>query len=129
MARRPGTDKPSIAGKFVGAPIRPVASTLDTSRMAAGEPGLPRCFVWRDRTCEIATVIRTWREAAPCRHGSGERYVRRHWYEVQLTDGAVATLYFERQARPGGGAKRQWRLFSRREPEVPPPRSECPGLR
>jgi len=48
--------------RFVSEAIIPVISTCDASRMAAGEPGLPRAFLWRGRTIEIAAVLRTWRE-------------------------------------------------------------------
>ena len=84
--------------------------------MAAGEPGLPRAFVWRRKTFEVAEVVRSWRETGPCHHGSGERYVRKHWYEVRLTTGATAKLYFERQPRAKTQVKRRWWLFSMQEP-------------
>ena len=71
--------------QFVGTAIQPVAGTLDASRMSAGEPGLPRQFRWGQRTVTIVQVLRSWRETGPCHHGSGETYVRKHWYEV-LTD-------------------------------------------
>lgn len=62
--------------------------------MAAGEPGLPREFVWRGRTVRITAVLRTWRETGPCRHGSPERYVRKHWYEVATDSGGMMKIYF-----------------------------------
>lgn len=99
-------------GRFISEPIQPVRGTFDTGRMAAGEPGLPRRFTWRGRPFEIQTVIRTWREPGPCRHGSGERYVRKHCYDVLLTTGATAVLYFERQARAKSQARQRWWLFS-----------------
>jgi phosphoribosylglycinamide formyltransferase-1 len=60
-----------MSERFVSEVIRPVVATCDTSRMAVGEPGLPREFVWRGRTIKIAAVLRTWRETGKCRHGSG----------------------------------------------------------
>jgi phosphoribosylglycinamide formyltransferase-1 len=97
--------------RFVSEPIKPVVETADTARMAAGEPGLPREFQWRDRAIVVASVLRTWRETGPCRHGSGERYVRKHWYEIATPVGETMKLYFERQPRRGQLAS-HWRLYS-----------------
>lgn len=102
--------------KFVGEAVFPVASTCDTSRMAVGEPGLPREFIWRGRRIEVAAVRRTWRETGTCRHGSPERYVRKHWFEVITTTRDIMKIYFERQPRRGKRGPRWW-LFSIREPE------------
>lgn len=96
---------------FVSEALTPVADTFDAGRMAVGEPGLPRAFVWRGETLEITAVVRTWRETGPCRHGSPEVYVRKHWFEATTRGGAVLRLYFDRQPRGGRGAARWW-LFS-----------------
>jgi len=42
--------------EFVSEAIEPITSSFDTARMAAGEPGLPKRFIWRDREYEIATI-------------------------------------------------------------------------
>jgi hypothetical protein len=68
--------------RFISEAIKPIAETADTSRMAIGEPGLPRQLVWRGRTITVKAVLRTWRETGKCHHGSSEMYVRKHWYEV-----------------------------------------------
>lgn len=96
---------------FVSEAIKPVVATADTKAMAAGGPGLPREFVWRGETLGIAAVLRTWREAGPCTHGSPERYVRKHWFEVETTSHRKAKIYFERQARSRKRMQRWW-LFS-----------------
>jgi phosphoribosylglycinamide formyltransferase-1 len=96
--------------------IKPLTETSDTLRMAIGEPGLPRKFVWRGRTVTIAAVLRIWREAGKCRQGSPEKYVRKHWYEVATASDGTMKLYFERQPR-GGRKKARWWLFSIRETE------------
>jgi hypothetical protein len=44
------------------------------------------------------------------RHGSGERYVRKHWYRVKTTEGPEMKIYFERQRRSSGGSR--WRLYA-----------------
>jgi len=51
-----------MSEQFISEAILPVVSTFDTSRMAVGEPGLAREFLWRGRTIEIVAVLRTWRE-------------------------------------------------------------------
>ena len=102
---------------FISQSVKPVAETMDTGRMAAGEPGLPRCFVWGKRTIEIVEVVRDWRETSRCDHGSAEHYVRKHWYEVRTTTGAIMKIYFERQPRGKSQNKKRWWLFSSTEGE------------
>jgi phosphoribosylglycinamide formyltransferase-1 len=97
--------------RFVGEAITPVVPTCDTSRMAVGEPGLPREFLWRGRMIAVAAVLRTWRETGKCRHGSPEIYVRKHWFEVATTSMGTMKIYFERHARRGQKGARWW-LFS-----------------
>jgi hypothetical protein len=97
--------------KFISAAIQPVAETLDAARMSAGEPGLPREFRWKRETIRIQRVLKTWRETGPCHHGSGEAYVRKHWFEALADSGDTMTIYFERQAR-SGKIKSRWWLFS-----------------
>lgn len=100
-----------MSEQLISEAITPIVQTCDTSRMATGEPGLPRKFLWRGETYEIATVLRSWRETGKCRHGSPERYVRKHWYEVSTTSDITMKIYFERQARRAQKGSR-WRLFS-----------------
>lgn len=97
--------------RFVGEALKPVVSTFDAGRMAAGGPGLPGAFVWNGRELRVAQVLREWRETAPCRHGSGERYVSKHWFDVQVDSGERLRLYFERRAR-GHALSKRWWLFS-----------------
>jgi hypothetical protein len=102
--------------RFISEVIRPVGTTFDTSRMAVGEPGLPREFKWRERTIKIAAVLRTWRETGKCRHGSPELYVRKHWFEVATTSNTTMKIYFDRQPRKKQISDRWW-LFTICEPE------------
>jgi len=44
----------------------------------------------------ISAVRKTWRSFKDDR---GDTYVKRHYFEIELTDGAVAVVYFERQAK------------------------------
>lgn len=100
-----------MSEQFICQPIRPVAGTLDASRMAMGEPGLPREFKWGKRQVRIVEVRRTWKETGPCHHGSGEQYVRKHWYDVLTESDGVMQIYFERQPR-GGSKGARWWLFT-----------------
>ena len=105
--------------EFFGEAITPVMMEgVDPGRMAAGEPALPGAFRWRGGSFTIAGVTRRWKEHGPCRHGSGEAYLRKHWFEVVIGDGRTMKIYFERQ--PGSGRRAaagsrgggRWRLFS-----------------
>ena len=96
---------------FIGEPLVPVASTFDPDRMARGAPGLPGVFTWRGQTIRVAAVRREWRETGPCRHGSGEQYVRKHWFEVTTDIRETMKIYFERHDR-GGRKGQRWWLFS-----------------
>jgi len=97
--------------KLISEPLEPVAGTFDTNRMATGEPGLPREFKWQDELIVVVRVVREWRDTGPCRHGSGDLYIRKHWYEVDDASGRRLKIYFERNPR---GKKKvpRWRLFS-----------------
>ena len=101
-----------MTDEFLSEPLIPIAAGADTSRMALGEPGLPRAFRWRGQAVEITAVLRAWRETGPCHSGSAEKYVRKHCFEVATAEQGVWKVYFERQAR-GGRHTARWWLFSR----------------
>lgn len=105
-----------MAERLISEAIKPLTETADTSRMAIGEPGLPREFLWRGRTVTVREVLRSRRETGKCHHGSAEMYVRKHWYEVTTVSNDIMKLNFERQRR-GGRKGARWWLFSIREPE------------
>lgn len=96
-----------MTDEFIGDPLAPDATTFDPDRMAAGEPGLPRRFLWRGEPIAVQTVLRSWKETGSCRHGSGEQYVNKHWYELS-TDRGTLKVYFERKARGGAKGARWW---------------------
>jgi hypothetical protein len=106
-----------MSRRFVSEAIQPVVATSDTTRMALGEPGLPEEFVWRGETVRIAALLRAWRETGPCDRGSGEAYVRKHWFEIETQAGQRMRLYFERQARGRGQATARWWLYTIEEPD------------
>ena len=68
-------------------------------------------FIWRGERVQVAQVLNAWRETAPCRHGSGERYVSKHWFDVRTANGETMRIYFERRAR-GRALSARWWLFS-----------------
>jgi len=103
---------------FVGEQIAPVGGTADAKSMAAGEPGLPSRFTWRGAEYTVAAVLRKWKESGPCRHGSGELYLRKHWFEVLTTSSHTMTIYFERQPRRGCPATARWWLYTVKNPQT-----------
>jgi phosphoribosylglycinamide formyltransferase-1 len=102
-----------VSSFFISEPIVPVEASFDTGGMARGEPGLPRKFRWRKKEFVVAEVLERWKEHGDCRHGSGERYVRKHGYRVRTTDGAVFRIYFQRsQGRGKLSGKSRWWIHS-----------------
>ncbi len=100
-------------GRFISEPIEPDRDTFDAERAGKGEPGLPRQFKWRGEEYRIAEVLATWKTTSPCRSGSLENYVRKHWYRVCTENGDVMTLYCNRQtSRRAGKAGGRWFLYS-----------------
>lgn len=94
--------------EFICEPVVPVGGSFDTAAMTAGEPGLPAQFVWRGVTYEVARVLDRWKTVGDCHHHSGEQYVRRHWFRVEVTDGPLMELYFDRQPRTRHRMQRWW---------------------
>jgi hypothetical protein len=97
---------------FISESIKPVAGTFNLAAMARGEPGLPGRFLWRRKEYAVADVLEVWKEDGPCRSGSPEMYLRKHWYKIRTADGLIMTLYFERQARSKGQQKIRWWLYT-----------------
>ena len=84
---------------FVSEPITPIVEAGSAGPARIGEPVLPAAFVWRGTEYRVESVLGQWKESGPCRSGSSERYVRKHWYRIRVTDGKEMEIYFERQAR------------------------------
>ena len=95
---------------FIGESIQPEDMSFSLSPMATGKPGLPGKFTWKGRSFSVLQLLEEWKEAGDCRHGSGERYVRKHWFRVRTTENLEMKIYFERQRRSSGGSR--WRLYS-----------------
>ena len=71
-----------MAERFISEPIVPTPGTFDVRAMTRGEPGLPARFTWRGDEYEVADVLTVWTTSTP-EGGSGEVYLRRHWWEIQ----------------------------------------------
>jgi len=98
---------------FISEPILPLEASFDPSGMARGEPGLPQKFRWRKTEYAVAEVLEQGKAHGDCRHGSGERYVRRHSYRIRTSDGTVMNLYFQRSSyRAKISPKSRWRIQS-----------------
>ena len=100
---------------FVSEPITPERGSFSTEMMAQGLASPPGAFTWRDRRYEIVECLEHTKEST--REGgraTGELYLRRQRFVVKLDSGQVATIYVERQARPGRSpraAKNRWFLY------------------
>ncbi len=99
-----------MSPSFIGEPITPAKASFSVSEMAAGAPGLPAAFTWKGRNFQVLELLEQWKEAGDCRHGSGERYVRKHWFRLRVTGEMAMCVYFERQRRTSGGSR--WRLYT-----------------
>lgn len=106
--------------QLISEPIRPEAESFDTAAMARGEPGVPRRFRWREADYEVAEVLERTKDTRPCTHGSGERYVGRHWFRVRTTTGEEMRLYFERNPRPDRRGAQRWFLHTMSSEEKRP---------
>ena len=100
---------------FIGESLVPEDMSFSVSPMAMGKPGLPRSFSWKGGKFSVLEVLEEWKETGACRHGSGERYVRKHWFRIKTTEHREMSIYFERQGRSSGGSR--WRLYSIRDTE------------
>ncbi|MDE2028891.1 MAG: cytoplasmic protein [Candidatus Omnitrophica bacterium] len=98
--------------EFVSENIQPLIATCDTQSLSAGRPGLPREFIWRGQKVIVTRILRTWRSTGPCRHGSGEQYARRQWFEIQTAAHGTMKIYFNRSTL-GRTKEMGWWLYTR----------------
>ncbi len=96
---------------FLSEPIVPRAGSFDAAGMGRGEPGAPHAFTWRDAEYTVARLVATWKSSG--KSTCGETYLRRHWFDVETTDGSRFTLYCERQARSRTTPKARWWVYSK----------------
>jgi len=106
--------------QFISERITPDPAALDTATAALGEPALPMRFAWRGRAYAVVRVVSRQKGYAPDRtHGSGELYLHRHWLEVEVDDGSIMKLYFERQPASRRASRARWWLYSLRAGQAP----------
>ena len=101
----------SMPEKFISEPIKPVMDSCDTKSMSIGAPEAPKEFIWRNERVTITSTLRTWRSTGACRHGSGEQYARRHWFEVKTAKHGTMKIYFNRGS-PGRNKEMGWWLYT-----------------
>lgn len=107
--------------RFVSQPLIPDISSVDTTPMTAGEPGFPARFRLGSTIYEVVEILGKWREHGDCRHGSGERYLRRHGYRVRTREGEVLKILFHRSFdRPKRRGTARWWLQSIEEASSTP---------
>jgi Family of unknown function (DUF6504) len=93
-----------MAKHFISEPIRAVGDAV--SPAANNEPALPAAFTWRGETLHVTALRNTWRSTKTDR---GDVYLKRHWFEFEMPDGRVATVYYDRAAKRGTSP---WSLYS-----------------
>jgi len=96
--------------QLISEPLQPVIGQT-SGAVIAGAPLLPAKFLWRGVEYEIREIFETWKETGPCTQGSGERYLRKHWFRIRATGGDEMKIYFERKPRPRQ-AKQRWWLYT-----------------
>lgn len=103
--------------RLVSEPVTPAPASGSAAMAARGEPGLPGEFTWCGQAYRVGEVVEVWKTTGPCRNGSREVYVRRHWYRVRTEPAAEMVLYCDRQSRQGGRPTSRWWLYTVRELE------------
>jgi len=115
-----------MPASFISEPIIPLDASFDTRGMARGEPGVPHKFRWRKTEYTVFRVLEQWKDHGDCTHGSGERYVRKHGYRIETTDGSILRLFFKRSFGRGQfTTKSRWWIQSiERDCKVGPPAAD-----
>ena len=81
---------------FIAKPIVPESSAVDADGHGRMEPAPPAAFRFGEERLAVARVVRSWRSN---RSDRGDVYLKKHWFEIELDDGRVAVVYFDRSAR------------------------------
>lgn len=89
-----------MSQRLISQPILPLAGTADISAMTRGEPGLPAGFVWNKQEFRIREKLEAHKSYGNDHtHGSDEKYLQKHWYELAMDDDTVWKVYFDRYAK------------------------------
>ncbi len=103
----------STRERLVSEHVKPLFQAAgDGAPYVAGEPLVPQAVVWRGNTYPVLKLLASGRGLGPCTHGSGEQYVRKHWYRFETTEALVMRVYVERRPRSGGKVQRRWWLYT-----------------
>lgn len=94
--------------RLISEPVTPVAGSFNAAAMAAGTPGVPMAFRWRGADYRVARILDSWKNLRPCRNGSGEQYINKHFFKIETECGRIMTLYRART----GSKKDSWTLFT-----------------
>ena len=97
--------------KFISEAIKPVIETCDTNSMSIGMPGLPKEFIWRGEKVISPIPCAPGEATGACRHGSGEQYARRQWFEVKTARHGIMKIYFNRSTL-GRTKEMGWWLYT-----------------
>lgn len=73
-------------------PVEALPGAFDAGSLARGAPGVPRRFVWRGRTYEVAALLGDDRAQGGTRRHNVEGYVRAHTFRVRTTTGETMVL-------------------------------------
>jgi phosphoribosylglycinamide formyltransferase-1 len=98
--------------QLISEPLKAITGELSGWQSAAGEPLLPAKFIWRGAEYAVGEVLENWKETGACTHGSGERYVRKHWFRIRTANGEEMKIYFERRPRSARETKLRWWLYT-----------------
>jgi RimJ/RimL family protein N-acetyltransferase len=99
--------------QFVSERIAPESGAFDIATMSRGEPSLPAAFAWRGQRYEVARTVASRRQIGEDR---GDKYVRRHYFDIETTDMLRMTLYFERNPSDRSKGKAWW-LYTLKLPD------------
>ena len=97
--------------------IVPLMDDLAERPFLAGEPILPSRFRWRGNEFHIESILESWKEYTEGSRQMPERYLRKHWFHVRVSDGSTMKIYFERHVRSKGTARARWWLYTIAAPE------------
>lgn len=89
--------------RFVSAPLVVLSEGFVTAADGSAPP-VPSAFSWRDGEFHVSAVLRSWRSTKSDR---GEAYLKRHWFELQTSEGAKIEVYYDRESR-----RNPWWLYT-----------------
>lgn len=80
-------------------PLHIPRGAFSVGEASRGEPAPPTRVMWNGVERAVTRVVHRPRTTGRDRGGSRERYVDRHWFELELEDGTRLEVYFMRRVR------------------------------